>query len=157
LGRKFVAAVGVGFLSLVIAACGGESHPADDGSLRSADNIVACLDAGGLAAEKVEEGSEAEIVGAHAPDGDTIVVVNMSRGIASHPEVPYLLTRKIKKELKRVGRGGIMTTSTVNDSSTFVAVLGVEGVNGGVAATSTEVLARHCAIKAAKNARATAT
>jgi hypothetical protein len=153
-GRKLVVAVGVGWLSLAIAACGGGGHPADGGSLRSADNIVTCLNRAGLAAEKVEEEAEAEIVGAHAPDGDTIVIVNMSEAIASHPGVSYLLTQRLKKELHRVGRGGIITTSTVNQGSTYIGVLGVEGIDGGVAATSTELLARHCAIKASKNARA---
>ena len=157
MGRKLVVAVGIGWLSLAVAACGGGSRPADDGSLRSAGNIVACLNGVGLAAEKVEEEPEAEIVGAHAPDGDTIVIANMSEAIASYPEAPALLTRKLKQELDRVGRGGIITTSTVNHGATFIAVLGVEGVDGGVAATSTELLARHCASKAEKTAHALTT
>jgi hypothetical protein len=36
-------------------------------------------------------------------------------------------------------------TSTANHGSTFIGVLGVKGVRGGLAAASTEVLARKCA------------
>jgi hypothetical protein len=154
MGRRLVGAIGVGWLCLAVAACGGGSHP----SRPSADEIEACLNGAGLAAESIEESEGVEAVGAAAPDDDLIVVINLPEDFASNPDVPGMVTGKIKQELRKLGRGGVWTSDTVNGGSTYVGVLGVAGVGGGLASASTEILARQCATRPqAAKAKDTAT
>ena len=143
MGRRLAGAIGVGCLCLVVAACGGASHP----SRPSADEIEACLNGAGLAAESIEESEGVEGIGAAAPDGDLILVINLPEDYASRHDVAGMVSRRIKVELGKLGRGGVLTSDTVNDGSTYVAVLGVKGVGGGLASASTEILARQCATR----------
>jgi hypothetical protein len=75
------------------------------------------------------------------------VVINLPEDFASNPDVPGMVTGKIKQELRKLGRGGVWTSDTVSGGSTYVGVLGVAGVGGGLASASTEILARQCATR----------
>jgi hypothetical protein len=143
MGRTLVGAIGVGWLCLVVAACGGGSAP----SQPSADEIEACLNGAGLAAESIEKNEGVEAIGAAAPDGDLILVITQPKEVASNPDLPGMVTDRIKKELRKLGRAGVWTSDTVNGGSTYVGVLGVKGVGGGLASASTEILARQCATR----------
>lgn len=142
MGRKLVVALGIGGLSLAIAACGGGGQPADSGSLPSAKEIIACLTDSGLSAEPLAVESEVEGVSAQAPDGDRILIINVpERGFSAAG------SELLKKEARKRDEHRIITTTTVNEGLTLIGVLGVEGVGGGVASSSTEILARQCATK----------
>jgi hypothetical protein len=145
MGRKLAAAIGVGWLSLAIAACGGGGE--GDPAAPSAAAIEGCLTGAGLAAQALVEKEGVEGIGAQAPDGDLIVIINLPEKFASNPDLPGVVTREIKKELGKLGRSGVWTSNTVNGGTTYIGVLGVEGVGGGLASASTEILARQCATK----------
>lgn len=79
MGRKLAAAVGIGWLCLAAAACGGGSQTIDGGGPPSVEEIAACLTSAGVATESLEV-PEAEGVGAQMPDGDDlIIIINIPR------------------------------------------------------------------------------
>jgi hypothetical protein len=94
-----------------------------------------------------KESEGAAAIGAQAPDGDVVVIITVPEDVASEYDVPGMVTGRLKRELHRLGRGGIWTSNTANGGSTYIGVLGVEGVGGGVASANTEILARQCATK----------
>jgi hypothetical protein len=150
-GRKLAATIGVGLTCLAMAACGGDGGGS---SAPSADTIEACLSGAGLKAELLKEAEGMAAIGAQAPDGDLIVIVTVPEEVASEYDVSGIVTRRIKRELRAIGRGGIWTSSTVNGGSTYIGALGVAGVAGGLASASTEILARQCATKPPAAAKA---
>jgi hypothetical protein len=152
--RNFARAAGIACLSLTIVACGGGGG---DSAAPSADAIEACLNGAGVAAESLPDTEGIEAIGAAAPDGDLIVIINLPEEFASNPDVPGMVSRRIKREFRKLGRGGVWTSSTVNGGSTYVGVLGVKGTGGGLASASTEILARQCATKAQRAAKAQGT
>jgi hypothetical protein len=129
---------------MMIAACGGGGSGGDD-SGPPVEEIAACISGIGFKAEVLEGDEGIEGVGAQAPDGDVFFVIEIPGEYVARPDVPARMTRRIRQELRQMGRGGILMTSTANHGSTFIGVLGVKGVRGGLAAASTEVLARKCA------------
>lgn len=152
-GRKLMAAIGVGSLCLAIVACGGSGHS----TAPSAVEIEDCLNGAGLAAELVSESEGSAVIGAAAPDGDLIVIVTVPQAIASEFDVAGAVTRRIKRELRKVGRGGIWTSSTANGGSIYIGTMGVKGVNGGLSSTATEMIARQCATEAKRADKAPGT
>jgi hypothetical protein len=133
----------IGWLCLTAAACGGGGDP----PAPSADQIEACLNGAGLQAELVEETEGAAVIGAQAPDGDAVVIITLPEDLASEYDVAGMLTKRIKRELGKLSRAGVWTSSTVNGGSTYIGLLGVKGVGGGLASAGTEILARQCATK----------
>jgi hypothetical protein len=134
-------------LSLVVAACGGGGGGGGDSAAPSADQIEVCLNGAGLKAELVEETEGASVIGAQAPDGDAVVIITVPEDWASEYDVAGIVTKRIKRELDKLGRAGVWTSSTVNGGSTYIGLLGVRGVGGGLASAGTEILARQCATK----------
>jgi hypothetical protein len=110
-----------------------------------------------LAAESLQDTEGIEAIGAAAPDGDLIVIIDLPAEVATNPDVPGMVSRRIKRELRKLGRGGVWTSSTVDGGSTYIGVLGVKGVGGGLASANTEILARQCATNPQRAARAQGT
>lgn len=80
------------------------------------------------------------MIGAQTPNGDVIFVVNLPTSTTA-PKA----TEALEKGMRESGRGGIMTTSSMNHGSTVIGLIGVKGTDGGLASPRSEMLARRCA------------
>lgn len=132
--------LGSGILSLVLGACGGEAGHAGPGP--SAGEIASCFKRSGASAEVLESEAGIEQIGAQALDGDVIFVVTLQ-----HPEVSAKAAEALKKGLRESGNGGIMAMDSVKHGSVILGVIGVKGVDGGVAAPESKMLAKRCAVE----------
>jgi hypothetical protein len=82
----------------------------------------------------------AELVGAQTPDGDVIFILHLTDSTAA-PQA----NRTLMRAMLQGGSGGVMSIDTVNAGSTLVGVVGVQGIDGGVASPRSKSLAKQCA------------
>jgi hypothetical protein len=78
---------------------------------------------------------------ATAANGDEIFVIPLPG-----PGLAEKASQTIK-EAADEGHLGLTTSSTVDHESIFIAVIGVQGVDGGVPSAANERLARQCALR----------
>lgn len=146
-------AVGVLALTVTLSACGGEGavsassvrdpvRPAQE-SPPSIQEMATCLKRAGGTAEPLEFESGKEMAAARAADGDAIFIIPLP-----DPGLGSRASRAIKEGLSKAGREeGLMTTTSVDRGSTLIVLIGIEGVDGGVASLANEELARECATR----------
>lgn len=123
----------------MLGGCGG-GDGADAGAQPSDSEIAQCLNAGGAVAEPLASKAEGELIGAQAPDGEVILIFNLSDPGMSKEALPVL-----KKALRESSGHGTIKISQVNGGSTLVGVVGIVGVSHGTISGATEVLAQKCA------------
>jgi hypothetical protein len=136
-------------LAVGLAACGGSengtgeaSSPSTQNSPPSIDEISACLKRAGGHSQPLEFQPGKTMAVAKAADGDDIFIIPLERpGEAEH-------ARRVFKEAEiEEGQAGIEISRSVDDGYIFIAIIGVEGVDGGVPSVASEELAKECATR----------
>jgi hypothetical protein len=144
-GRRRIGAMTIGCLSLVLAACGGGGSSSGGPKPTPNQLMLTCLKRGGAVGEIIKVDSKHNAVGAHARDGDSIVIVNLPDPDLSEPAISA-----VKEEMRKAGLHGLMASSTLDQGSILIMVVGHEGLEAGVPSAASEELARRCAAEATR-------
>ena len=141
MAMRRVAAITIVGASLLLAGC-GDSRSVPAGGAPSVEEIASCLEDGGAVETQIKEDSDFEGVIAPGVAGDVILVLNLPE-----PGLIERATHMFRKEFRKEGLHGIMTTAAFNGGFTFTAVLGREGLNAGMPSIASEALAKLCATR----------
>lgn len=124
--------------ALALGACGG-SQGANGTVQPSGNEIALCLKSAGAVVEPLVSEAEGELIGAQAPDGEVILILNLSDADVAKEALPVL-----REALRGSSPRGTIQIYSVNSGSTLIGVVGNMRVGDGAVSRAAESIAKKC-------------
>jgi hypothetical protein len=124
---------------LGIGACGGGQNE-NTANQPTYSDISTCLESAGAEVEPLASESEGELIGAQAPDGEVILILNLPDSDLAREAKPVL-----RNALHASLGQGRIRISSANEGTTLIGVVGSAAIDHGAPSPAAQRLATNCA------------